>query len=120
MEPAVLNDPAVYPTEEVLASHLESSEAAFKALFERNRSSHPDFVETWKFYNDGKRWLLNVSRKKNLFWLSVGQGFFRTTFYFNAKAEQTVMDSSLPEDLKAMYRNPPARHFEVLRSLSRR
>ncbi len=112
MEPAMLDDPEVYPTEEVLASHLGDSMAVFTALFEGNRSLHPDFSETWKFYNDGKRWLLNVSKKKKtLFWLSVGQGFFRITFYFDSKSEHTVLDSSLPEELKAAYRESAGRTF---------
>jgi len=115
MEPAVLNDPAIYPTEEILASHMGSSMAAFTALIEGNRSSHPDFTETWKYYNDGKRWLFNVSRKKKtLFWLSVCQGFFRITFYFNAKADKTVIDSSLPEYIKAMYRESAGKTFRSI------
>ena len=112
MEQTVLNNPAVYPTEEILASHLGHSDTVFKALFESTRSVHPDFLETWKYYNDGKRWLLNVSRKKKtLFWLSVGQGFFRTPIYFNAKAEHAVLNSRLPETLKAEYRKSAGRTF---------
>jgi hypothetical protein len=112
MEPSVLNDPATYPTEEVLASFLGEANAAFQALFERNHFRHPDFVETWKYYNDTKCWLLNVSRKKKtLFWLSIGNGWFRTTFYFPAKAEEVILGSALPEDLKAPYRESSGRKF---------
>lgn len=75
------------------------------SLFERNRAGHADFVQSWKYYNDGKSWLLNVSRKKKaLFWLSVGDGWFRTTFYLSPKAEVAIMGSDLPEDLEAYAR----------------
>jgi hypothetical protein len=105
MEPPVLNDPELYPSDEVLALHLGRAKAAFAAMLEGNRSEHPDFEERWKFYNDGKSWLFNVSRKKKtLFWLSVGKGFFRTTFYLGAKAEEALLGSSLPEEIKAQYR----------------
>lgn len=112
MEPAVLNDPAVYPTEEIFASHLGEVNAVFHALFERNHSRYPDFVETWKYYKDVKGWLFNVSRKKKtLFWLSIGKGWFRTTFYFPTKVEESILKSALPEDLKAKYRESSGKKF---------
>jgi hypothetical protein len=46
MEAPVLRDPDIYPTEEVLSSHLGSARTAFASLFEQNRGSHPDFVES--------------------------------------------------------------------------
>lgn len=32
----------------------------------------------WRYYNDGKSWLCKMlSKKKNLFWLSIWEGCFR-------------------------------------------
>jgi hypothetical protein len=74
MDKPVLGDPSVYPTEEVLSSHLGRSKTAFEALLLWTRGSYPDLAETWKYYKDGKSWHLNVTRKKKiLFWLSVGE-----------------------------------------------
>ena len=112
MEQPVLGDPDVYPTDAVLASHLGRAKAAFDALFDRNHSEHPDFEESWKYYNDGKSWLLKVSKKKKtLFWLSVGEGFFRATFYLGSKAEDAVLGSSLPDELKEQYRETSDKKF---------
>jgi hypothetical protein len=110
MEAPVLGNPELFPTEAVLFSHLGRARAAFVALFERGRALHPDMAETWKYYNDGKSWLLNVSRKKKtLFWLSVREGAFRITFYLGAKAEADLTASALPEELKVQYRQSSAK-----------
>jgi len=72
MEPPVLSDKTQYPTEEVIYSHIGKSKALWLSLFEFIRANHSDFSEQWKYYNDGKSWLLKVSRKaKTIFWLSV-------------------------------------------------
>ncbi len=105
MDMPALSDPAVFPTEEVLSAHLGRAKAAFDHLFQFNHATFPEFVERWKYYTDGKSWLLNVSRKKKtLFWLSVRERWFRTTFYLNAKAARSVPASKIPEELKAKFR----------------
>jgi hypothetical protein len=101
-----LCDPETYPSEEVIASHLGKANASFVSMLEHNREEHPDFEERWKFYNDGKSWLYNVSRKKKtLFWLSVEEGFFRATFYLNPEGGEALLGSALPEELKEQYRS---------------
>ncbi len=112
MEKPALSDPAIYPTEEVLASHLGKAEPWFALLFRFNHENFPEFVERWKYYNDGKSWLLNVSRKKKtLFWLSVKDGYFRTTFYLNPKAAQRVPGSTIPKDLKDKFEETAGQKF---------
>ncbi len=112
MENLVLCDPKIYPTEEVLFSHLGRAKQSFVSLFIYNHKKFPDFVENWKYYRDGKSWLMNVSRKKKtLFWLSVSDGFFRTGFYFNAKAEQSILDSELPEEYKNKFMESAGKKF---------
>lgn len=104
MDKPILSNPDVYPTEEVISFSLGRTMAAYKSMMEFNHTHHPDFVERWKYYNDGKSWLFNVSRKKKtLFWLSILKGSFRTTFYMGPKAEDSIVRSSIPEDLKRQY-----------------
>jgi len=112
MDKPVLSDPNVFPTEEILASHLGKATPAFTQLFEFNHANFPDFAERWKYYNDGKSWLMNVSRKKKtLFWLSVKDGAFRTTFYLNPKAAQRVPAARIPEELKNTFRETEGKAF---------
>jgi len=115
MDKPVLYDPAVFPTDEVLASHLGKAMSSFALLLQFNRTNFPEFVEQWKYYNDGKSWLLNVSRKKKtLFWLSVKDGSFRTTFYLNSKAAQLVPDSNVPQRLKDQFKKSEGERFRAI------
>lgn len=115
MDDHVLSDPSVYPSDEVLLSHLRRAKASFDALFEYNHKNFPEFVERWKFYNDGKQWLMNVSqKKKTVFWLSVRDGSFRTTFYLNAKAAPRVDDLAIPKILKAEFKKTATQAFRGL------
>ncbi len=115
MEKPVLSDPAVFPTDEILSMHLGKAMTPYASLFKFNHASFPDLVERWKYYNDGKSWLLNVSRKKKtLFWLSVKDKCFRTTFYLNPKASQLVPGSRIPKELKDQFKATEGKKFRGL------
>jgi hypothetical protein len=104
MEPPVLTDPTQWPTDAVISSHLGGRSALWDAFFARLRAEHPDFTERWRYYNDGKSWLLNVSRKqKTVFWLSVVSGTFRITAYFTDKANEAIRASALSAGLKEQF-----------------
>jgi hypothetical protein len=104
MEPHVLTDRIQFPSEEVIASHIGKRVALWDALFEFIHAEHPDFVEQWRYYNDGKSWLMNVSRKKKtVFWLSVIKGTFRITAYFTDKAADAIRASTLSAGLKEAF-----------------
>jgi hypothetical protein len=115
MDQPVLTDPNIFPTSEVLSSHLGRALPAFNQLFEYNHAQYPDFVETWRFYNDGKQWLMNVSKKKKtVFWLSVGKGFFRTSFYINPKKAHLIPGSDIPQELKDQYKQSEGAYFRPI------
>jgi len=104
MEPLVLADKDQFPDDEVISSHLGARMALWRAFFEQVRADHPDFEERWRYYNDGKNWLLNVSRKKKtVFWLGVIKGGFRITCYFTDKAADAIRKSSLSSELKKQF-----------------
>jgi hypothetical protein len=104
VEPPVLTDKNQFPTEKVIASHLAKRMALWNALFEFIHADHPDFDERWRYYNDGKSWLLNVSRKKKtVVWVSVIRGTFRITAYFTDKAAESIAASALSAELKERF-----------------
>ncbi|MDR2148316.1 MAG: DUF3788 domain-containing protein [Tannerella sp.] len=77
----LLNDPSVFPTDEILKNMLAESYTAFEKLSAILNGQGA--VMKWKYYNDGKAWLCNVSyKKKTVFWLSVWNGYFKINFYF--------------------------------------
>jgi hypothetical protein len=108
MEPTVLTDPKQFPSEDLIFSHIGRQRAQWEALFRFIHAEHPDFVAAWRYYNDGKSWLLNVSRKKKtVFWLSVTSGTFRITGYFTDKASDAIRKSALSDELRKQFISGP-------------
>lgn len=106
MEKPLLSDKNQFPSEEVIFSHIGKTKPLWLTLFEFIRTEHSDFTGEWKFYSDGKNWLFKMSRKKKtIFWLSIRQDSFRTTFYFNDRAEEKIMASNISEELKLQFKN---------------
>jgi hypothetical protein len=104
MEPPVLTDPKLFPSDEVVFSHLGKTRSLWEAFFGSIHAEHPDFDTKWRYYNDGKSWLMNVSRKKKtVFWLTVIPGSFRITCYFTDKAAAAIQASPLSDELKAQF-----------------
>jgi hypothetical protein len=112
MDARVLTDKNQFPADEVIFSHLGRRRALWDALFAFLRQEHPDCVARWRYYNDGKSWLLNLSRKKKtVFWLSLAGSTFRVTAYFTDKARAAIRASGLSEELKKPFRSaiPPGK-----------
>lgn len=105
LQPVLTNENR-FPTEKVIFSHIGKSKALWILLFDHIHQNHPDFTEQWRYYLDGKSWLLKVSRKsKTIFWLSIVEGSFRTTFYFTDKADEAISRSTLSDELKKQYKS---------------
>jgi len=101
MQPAVLADQSTFPTDDIIFSHIGETRSLWLELFNYIRDSHPDINQEWRYYNDGKSWLMKVTRKtKTIFWLSIIPGAFRTTFYFPAKAAGQILESGISTELK--------------------
>ena len=106
MEEKVLTDKNQFPTDEVIYSHIGKSKIYWEYIFEHIHTNHPDFSEEWRYYNDGKSWLLKVTRKKKtIFWLSIIKDSFIITFYFGDKAEQSIIESVISDKLKDNFLN---------------
>ena len=99
MEPLILKDKNVFPTNEVIADVLEASFPAFEEF--SASAAAADLTLEWNYYNDGKAWLCKVlSKKKNLAWLVVYQNYFRTTSYFTEKHLNRIADMEITESIK--------------------
>ncbi len=101
----VLTNKDKFPAEEIIFSHIGKSKLIWESLFLHIHEKHPDLKAEWRYYNDGKSWLMKVNRKsKTIFWLSVIENAFRITFYFGGKAESAVLESSISEELKKQFK----------------
>jgi hypothetical protein len=99
MERPCLNDKDEYPNDEVLGRYLGNAKSAWDSLVDFIKESYPSFSGEWRYYNDGKRWLYKLTRKKHtICWISVWDGAFKTTFYFPDKAAELMAASELKKE----------------------
>lgn len=104
MEKPVLGDADQFPTQEIILKHIGKNRSLWLSFFKFIDGRYPEFKREWRYYRDGKSWLLKVTRKsKTIFWLSVIQGSFRTTFYFTEKAAEAIKAGSIGNHLKKQF-----------------
>ncbi len=100
----LLDDQEQFPTDEIIFPLIGASKAQWVILFEYLQNHYPEFVSEWRYYKDGKRWLMKTVRKsKTIFWLSLVPNGFKITFYFGDKAEPAIMESSILESTKSAF-----------------
>jgi hypothetical protein len=106
MDHPVLGDKNQFPTEKVIFSHIGKTKALWQSFFNYLHTEHSDFAEEWRYYNDGKSWLMKVTRKtKTIFWLSILEDAFRVTCYFTDKAAQAIESSAISNQLKERFKD---------------
>ena len=109
MEKPLLNDPDVYPDEEVLSKVLGNSFPVFQLCMTKITGEPLMLNPEWRYYKDGHAWLCKLThKKKTVFWLSVWDGCFKTTFYFTEKTSAELSDLGIsPELLEKVQTNKP-------------
>lgn len=117
MNTQVLTDKDLFPTEEIIFSHINKAKTHWLSLFEYIKSNYNDLNPEWRFYNDGKSWLMKVFKKtKTVFWLSVKKNLFSVTFYFTDKTEKEIFNSSISDELKENFKN--CKRFNKIRAIT--
>ncbi len=117
MEPIVLTDPNVQPTDELVSSIIGENHVYWQQIIDYLYENHVDITEEWRFYNDGKSWLYRALRKKKtIYWVGILKDTFRISFWLGEKAEPVVEASSLSESVKEYYRN--AKRYKIGRCIS--
>lgn len=117
MEPMVLNDKSVTPTEDQVFSIIGDKRILWQQIMNYLHDNHADVSEVWKFYNDGKSWLFRTLKKgKTIFWIRVLEDTFRIAFYFGDKAEPIIEQSDLPESIKTDFRK--AKRYNTTRGIA--
>lgn len=117
MEPIVLTDPNVQPTEELVFDIIGENSVYWKQINAYLYDHHSEISEQWRFYNDGKSWLYRTLRKqKTIYWIGVIKDSFRISFWFGDKAEPVIEASALSENIKEQFRN--AKRYAHSRAVS--
>jgi len=106
MSQSVLTNRDQIPSDDTVFSFIGRHKSLWISFFDLIHENHPEIAEEWRYYNDGKCWLLKVTKKtKTIFWLTVIKGTFRITFYFTDKAGQAIENSRLSKELKEQFKN---------------
>jgi hypothetical protein len=117
MEPLILTDKSVTPTNDLIFSIIGENRVYWQKLVKSVHDRYPDSHEQWNYYNDGKCWLFRLIRKKKtLCWIGVLESTFRITFYFGDKAEPVIERSDLPTGMKEEFKN--GKRFGKIRALT--
>ena len=99
-EKPLLREETVYPTNEVLLNVLCDSYAIFEELTNKITNDFGLVLE-WNYYKDQKSWLCKVlNKKKNVFWLSAWDKFFKATFFFTEKHLEGFSMLDISESIK--------------------
>ena len=101
MEKPLLNNPEIFPDNEVIKDTLKQSYKAFEMLM--STIAKPDYalIPEWRYYKDGKAWLCKVCvKKKTIFWLSVWDGHFKIGFYFTERFVSGILNLDIAQSIK--------------------
>ncbi len=103
-ETPALGNREIYPSEDVLVSHIGVNMELWKKVLAHAESNYKAVTGEWRYYNDGKQWLFKLQhKKKTVFWASVSEKAMMVTFYFGNKAENGIMAGSLPKEIREAY-----------------
>ena len=104
METIFLRNPQILPAEEVIENALGDSYSAYEDLMKTITDTRWGLVPKWNYYKDGKAWLCKVSyKKKTVFWLSIWDKFFKTTFYFTEKTGSGITGLDIKLSIKESF-----------------
>ena len=101
MEIQLLREPEIFPSKDVLRNVLGSVYDVWAELEMQVTQGEFFLTFDWNYYKDGKAWLCKVChKKKTVFWLSVWDGFFKTTFYFTEKHLEDIAELDIAKQIK--------------------
>ena len=113
-ENQLLRDPAVQPTDEVIAEGLGSAYDTFVAFVEGLKEYGITLMD-WRYYNDGKSWLSKgeykwttargTNKVKPIFWLSIWDGFFKTSFFLGYDALEELLSLPVSQQAREIIKN---------------
>ena len=88
------------PDDKALSGVLGNSFKTWVEIRDSVRREHGPAVEEWKYYGAKSGWTLKfLLKKRNLFFLSAQEKFFRIAFIFGDSAVDTIAKSDLPPAL---------------------
>lgn len=107
VEKMLLRDRETYPKKEILKDALGDDIYGILDLFIGVITSAEYGLNIeWRYYNDGKAWLGKIQyKKKTILWLSIWEGFFKTSFNFTEKHLEAIATLDISASIKENIKN---------------
>lgn len=97
----LLRDADIFPSNKILEDALGEGFNILVSFLKTITNNEYALTLEWRYYNDGKAWLGKaVYKKKTIFWLSVWEGFFKTSFFFTEKHLEAIAKLDISETIK--------------------
>jgi hypothetical protein len=91
----------VKPTEELIKANLIDNYSQIEEIRKFIDDTFGETLEEWKNYGKKIGWLLKkLYKKRNLFFITICDGYFNVTFVFGDKAVNSIVDSAVSTSLK--------------------
>ena len=110
----LLRDPLEPPVPAMIADGLgQKANKAYIAFLEGVEELGISLLD-WKFYNDGKVWLMKgeyrwvssrgTNKAKPIFWVSIWKGFFKVSFHFAHSVPEGILELPLSDEVMKLAR----------------
>jgi len=100
MESSVFIDKSIQPDNDQLFYVIGETGKCWEAIKNHITENHGDVTEEWKFYGAKYGWTLKtLLKKRNLFFFTPLNGYFRISFVFGDRAVAAIEQSDLPGDI---------------------
>ena len=111
----LLCDPDVEPNSEIIAEGLGAAYKTYTKFIKELAERYGITLMDWRYYNDGKAWLSKgeykwttargANKVKPVFWFSIWNGFFKTSFYFPASVQDELLKLPISRETKEIIKN---------------
>lgn len=96
----LFSDKSIKLNNQKLAETLGASYKYWEEIKKSLRDEYGELVEEWKYYGQKYGWSLKLLyKKRNLFFFTVYEKYFRIGFTFGDKAVSVIEKSDLPKDM---------------------
>jgi hypothetical protein len=103
----ILNDPNIYPKENILERALDKKYKYYKILMEK--INEKNLIVEWNYNKDGQSWLCKVlNKKKTVCWLSIWDTGIKLSFYFTEKTINGIVDLKINNEIKGLIKETKA------------
>jgi hypothetical protein len=100
MSTSIFSDKLIKPDEQKLTTALANTYKLWEEIRKYIRSEFGETVEEWKYYNSKSGWILkSFYKKRNLFFFTPCEEYFRISFAYGEKAVTEIEKSDLPESI---------------------